>query len=56
MKFKIILLTLFMAFFMGCGGNDSGEVAQTTESSSNSLAPQPVVEDDSSRPPRPPSI
>ncbi len=52
MKLKAIIVMVFITFFIGCSDN-SGE---SKENQSSSITPQPNVEDEAVRPPKPPSI
>ncbi len=51
MKLKTILFILFVALFMGCGSESNS--VQTQDSS---ISPQPNVENEAVRPPKPPAI
>ncbi len=52
MKLKIIILLVFTTFFLGCSDGSSS----SKEGQNSSVTPQPSVEDETVRPPKPPSI
>ncbi|MEA2099531.1 MAG: hypothetical protein U9P72_05300 [Campylobacterota bacterium] len=49
MKLKTTILMVLIVFFIGCSDED-------IEIMDSSITPQPSVEDESVRPPKPPSI
>jgi len=60
MKFKAVILTLLVTFFIGCNSDEVDDVNGGVNSSSIAASihdtPQPQVEDESLRPPRAPSL
>lgn len=52
MRLKLMILISIVGLFIGC----SEEVHKSSNTQSSSITPQPSVEDESVRPPKPPSI